>query len=425
MSSTPPDSSLFRAEAVAARAPRQVGDVVLWPGASSRWLALLAWALLLSLAALLVFGQYARRSTVNGVLLPAAGLIRLAAPQAGTVIESQVREGQVVQAGQLLFVLSDDRGGPGDEAWQRQVAERIATRKASLEADLRRVELAERLESGQLARRIDTLKAEQAQAQRQLMLLRQRAQGADEATQRYQSLFRQGFVSRDELLARETQQSELQGQVQALQRDLLALERQLLEARREADTQKTRSAIQRGELDREAQQAGREYTEIEARRRVQVSAPAAGRISQLRAEVGQSVEAGRQLAQLVPGDSALVARLYVPSSAAGFVRPGMPVLLRYDAFPYQKYGQHRGEVLSVSGAAATPAELGEAAWRPEWAAEPLFAVTVKLPAQTVEGAALPLQAGMRVEADLLHESRRLYEWMLEPLLGVKERMRTE
>ena len=322
---------------------------------------------LLALVALLVFGSYARRSTVNGVLLPAAGLIRLAAPQAGTVVESKVLEGQVVRAGDLLFVLSDDRGAPGDEAWQRQVAERISARKESLEADLRRVELAERLEASQLARRITTLRAEQEQAQRQLALLRQRAQGADEATQRYQALFRQGFVSRDELLARETQQSELQGQVQALQRDLLALERQLVEARREADAQKTRSAIQRGELDRAAQQAGREFTEVEARRRVLVSAPAAGRISQLRAEVGQSVEAGRQLAQLVPGDSALVARLYVPSSAAGFVRAGMPVLLRYDAFPYQKYGQHRGEVLSVSGAAATPAELGEAAWRPEWA----------------------------------------------------------
>jgi NADH-quinone oxidoreductase subunit G len=48
-------------------------------------------------------------------------------------------------------------------------------------------------------------------------------------------------------------------------------------------------------------------------------------------------------------------------------------------------------------------------------------------AQTIAGedAALPLQAGMRVEADLLHESRRLYEWMLEPLLGVKQRLRNE
>ena len=423
MSSPPPDTPLFRAEAVQAQAPRLAGDVVLWPGASSRWLAWAAWLLLLALLAWLALGSYARRSTVNGVLLPAAGLIRLAAPQAGVVVESRVREGQAVRQGEVLFVLSDDRSGPGDATWQRQVAERIAARRDSLEADLRRLEMAERAEAAQLTRRILSLQAEREQAERQLQLARQRSQVALEAQRRYQALFAQGYASRDEVQGKEVQSAEAQGQDQAAQRELMAVERNLLDARRELDTQRTRSEIQRGELGRAAQQAGQEFTEIEARRRVVVSAPADGRLSQLRAEVGQSVEAGRQLAQLVPGDARLVARLYVPSRAAGFVEVGMPVLLRYDAFPYQKYGQQRGEVLSVSGSAATPAELGEAAWRPEWAAEPLFAVTVALPTPAPGQDALPLQAGMRVEADLLHESRRLYEWMLEPLLGVKERLR--
>jgi membrane fusion protein len=35
---------------------------------------------------------------------------------------------------------------------------------------------------------------------------------------------------------------------------------------------------------------------------------------------------------------------------------------------------------------------------------------------------LQLQSGMRVEADLLHETRRLYEWVLEPIYAARSRL---
>jgi membrane fusion protein len=81
-------------------------------------------------------------------------------------------------------------------------------------------------------------------------------------------------------------------------------------------------------------------------------------------------------------------------------------------------------VQAVSSAAATPAELDEAAIRPELATEPLFAVTVRLPAdlRTTTGQPLPLQVGMKIEADLMHEQRRLVEWMVEPLLAMRARL---
>jgi membrane fusion protein len=134
------------------------------------------------------------------------------------------------------------------------------------------------------------------------------------------------------------------------------------------------------------------------------------------------VDPARPLAQLVPVTSRLVAKLYVPSRAAGFTRAGDTVLLRYDAFPYQKFGQHAGTVQAVSTAAVAPSELQGAGPRLDAAGmpgEPLFAISVALPAQTI--AERELQAGMRLEADLLHETRRLYEWILEPLYAARQR----
>jgi membrane fusion protein len=51
------------------------------------------------------------------------------------------------------------------------------------------------------------------------------------------------------------------------------------------------------------------------------------------------------------------------------------------------------------------------------AGEPLYRVTVSLARQTAVayGEPLALQPGMQLEADVVLEERRLFEWVLEPL----------
>ena len=299
----------------------------------------------------------------------------------------------------------------------------IEARRRSLEADAQRTVLAERQETEQLNRRIVSLQLEPERTRQQQRQQQLRIGIAEDAVARYRDLHARGFVSRDELSVREGELAQLRGQLEGLQREALVVERELVAARRELDALKSRYAMQRGEIERAMLVARQEFTELESRRRIVVSASADGRVTLVMAEVGQSVDTSRPLAHIVPSDSALVARLYAPSRAAGFIRQGQDVLLRYDAFPYQKFGQQAGKVVAVSVAAASTAELNAVALRPEWANEPLFIVTVQLPDQTIGGEGhLPLHVGMRVEADLLHETRKLYEWILEPLYAARSRV---
>jgi membrane fusion protein len=423
--SNPPPVPLFRREALEALAPPQYGQIVLLPGASSRWLALAALCVVLALAALIGWGSYTRRSTVSGQLYPDEGLIRVTAAQPGVVVEQKVRDGQAVRRGDVLFVLSGDRVGPDAQDYQRGIASQIEARQRSLEDELRRLAGSERLEAEQLRRRITALQAERVQVTRQAGLQGERIAGAEDAVRRYQGLAEQGYVSRDELLTREAELGDLRGRLEGHRRDALAIDGELAVSQRDLDSLRLRYDTQRAELERAVMLTRQEFTEIEARRRVVVTAPADGQITLVQAEVGQSVDpAARPLAHLVPAAATLVARLYAPSRAAGFVKPGATVLLRYDAFPYQKFGQQVGRVESVSAAAAVAADLRGYTAAPETTAEPMFAITVKLPEQTIGaiGQRMPLQTGMRVDADLLHETRRLYEWILEPLYAARARV---
>lgn len=420
------NSLLFRQEALDAKRTAQHGEIVLLPGASSWAIALLALAVVVALALLITHGSYTRRSTVGGQLIPSEGLIRVTAGQAGIVVERKAADRQVVQRGDLLFVVSSDRMGPGAVDYQQGIARQIEARRSSLESDLWRIGEAETQEAQQLLRRIASLRGEMAQIAQQGQLLASRVLGATDAQARYQELYRQGYASRDELLARETEVTELRSRVEGQRRDALALERDSGTTRRELEAQRGRYANQRAEIERAILLAQQEFTESEARRRVAVTAPADGQLTLVQAEVGQSIDPTRPLALLVPASNKLIARLYAPSRAAGFVRPGETVLLRYDPFPYQKYGQHAGKVVSVSAAAVGPSELQGLIARPELNGEAMFAITVSLPDQTLQGdgRTLALQAGMRVDADLLQEKRPLYEWMLEPLYAARARVKT-
>ena len=92
------------------------------------------------------------------------------------------------------------------------------------------------------------------------------------------------------------------------------------------------------------------------------------------------------------------------------------MLLRYEAYPYQKFGHYEGVVASISRSAVNPGELP-----PQLAAvggmtgsatEPVYLITVQLARQTVTayGRQVDLQPGMRLEADIALETRRLAQW---------------
>ena len=104
------------------------------------------------------------------------------------------------------------------------------------------------------------------------------------------------------------------------------------------------------------------------------------------------------------------------------MQAGQDVRLRLAAYPYQKYGHLPGRVTQVS---RTPVAAGELALLAGGTAgagsgQPMFRITVALQPDTT-GAALPLNTGMQLSADVLLEHRRLVEWLFEPLLGWRSR----
>lgn len=413
-------SSLFRREVLESRQNQWLGGIQLIRPLS---LHLLTWAAVAAAAlvvAYLVLGEYTRKARVAGHLVPDRGVLRLVAPQLATLVESHVAEGRAVHAGELLYVLSVDAANQGG-----QVRQSIDARERSLQQAARRQRELDQERLTATARQVEGMRAELAQIDTEAQLHAQRLVLAEQALQRLESLRADNFVSPTQVQAKAEELLGLRAQAQALQRQRAAHLREielLLARQRELPMQ---GDSRRGEIDRDIAELSQEQAENEARRRIEIRAPYDGIVSGVVAQVGQTVTPQTALASLLPADARLQAHLFAPSSAIGFVHGAQQVQLRYQAFPYQKFGLQGGRVVQVSRAPLQAAELNGLSLPALGAtSEPLYRITVALDRQAVAayGQDQPLAAGMQLEADVLLDRRRLIEWLFEPLLGLAGRV---
>jgi membrane fusion protein len=412
---------LFRPEAVDAQRQQWLGRVQLVRPLSLSLITAGVVGIALLAASFLAFANYTRKATALGVLVPDRGLIRLVPAVAGTVLERRVNEGQTVSAGDVLFVLALDRPVLADAA-QTQVLNSLEQRRASLQAAARQQQALANSQQTAYGRRLQALTLELAQADAELALQQQRLVLAQQALARLESLQAQQFISAAQVQTKSEEVLGLQAAAQALQRQRAALQRERAEIEGDRQASPLRADAAVGGIERDMAVLSRETAEQDTNRQLVVRAPQGGTVTALLAEPGQNVSPASALASLLPAGAILQAHLYAPSSAMGFVRADQTVRLRFEAFPYQKYGHRPGHVVQVSRVPLAASELSALALPAVTSgSEPMFRITVALDPLPADPT-MPLTAGMRLQADVLLERRRLVEWLFEPVLGLKDRV---
>ncbi len=411
----------FREEVRAERARSSMGSIVLIRPLSFTLLTAASLSVAAIVLAYLLLADYAKKATLAGTLVPASGAIRVAAPQAGLVRERHAREGEKVAAGEPLLRLVDSRATAGDGPVGRATVTLAERRVADVRRQREEIRAAADAEQAAMRARLAGFEAEQAQLDGETGAIASRETLAHRSLARIEELERRGFASAAQRQQKEDEVLDLRSRAHSAARARLALEREIAGLRAASDEARSRTRAQLSSLD--AQVAALEQERIERLTQADaiVSAPASGTVAAVLVEAGQVVAPGTTLLTLLPEGSPLQAHLFAPSRSVGFVRAGQEVLLRYPAFPFQKFGSHRARVISVSRAAIAPAELGFSP--PDGSRESLYRIKVALDSQTVDayGRAEPLQAGMQVEADILLDRRRLIEWVFEPVLSLAGR----
>jgi membrane fusion protein len=410
---------LFRPAALAAQRTETLGTVSLATPISFALLGAALAAIAACLAAFACFGEYTAHRTLRGRIVPLGGIVEVTSPQAGVLLERRAVPGRRVSAGEPLFVVSGERTSARYGATQAAIAAQLERRRASLAEQAAQTGELERAEREALAGRLAALERESGVLAAALAAQHESAALAAAAAARAARLRDQGHLSVDQAAQAQAALLEQRTKVGALEREAAALLRARAELVGRAATLAPQYANERAELERALAETELEAAGNEAQRAVVVTAPRAGVVGVVVGELGEATEAGALLASIVPEGEPLVAELYAESRAVGFVATGDEVRLRHAAFPYQKFGHARGTVLEVATTPLATPLPGATGGR----GEPVYRVVVALESGhvTAYGDPRPLLAGMSVEADVLLDTRRIYEWLFEPLFALAPR----
>lgn len=420
-----PVRQLFRQQAVQYAGTRQYGTVILARPVSHLVITAIFLAIALAIVSIFVFFSTTRKAQTQGVLLPTAGVIRVLAGQNGIIREIHVAEGQFVHEGDVLFVLSSERGRKHDDSPEKIIASLLQKRRDSFGAEVVQSGLQSRQRVAATRQKIRDLTSEIERIGDQLSMQRQRVSLVEQAYKRFSDLQATNYISAAQLQDKQGEVLDQRQRLAEIQRNRSAMERELSSAQADARDLEVQAGREVISLQRNVSALDQDLTENEARRVVVVRAQQDGMATAIQTAVGQTVAANTPVASILPAGAELEAEIYAPSRSTGFIRPGMVVLLRFQAYPYQKFGQYRAIVREVANMSLRSDEIAmPGVMQNGNGTEPVYRIRLKLEEQTVlaYGKSLPLKPGMLVDATIVLEHRRLYEWVLEPLFSISGRI---
>jgi hemolysin D len=389
------------------------------PRSTRVWSRAIVWSLIAITTGGTIYGLIAQiESSVAapGKLRPIGGIAELSPPMNGLVQQVLVKNGQRVRRGQALLRLRDDAGSEvvrNLESIQQQWVEEVSSLArqlnlgpmprdpsalALLVADTRELELR------QQASQRDLLRAE-IQARQQLsdlQGLRSQLRANQDISARMRSLVQKGAMAKLDL----DRQLERQEQVNTAMR---RTEYEWASAVQRVEETRLRSLqIPAAELRQtysrfnNARQQLIEVTSkiAEQRQRMAfqvVTAPIDGKVSDLKARVGEMASPASTVMKIIP-ESKLEVSLDVSNRDIGFLRKGMKVDIRIDSFPSTEYGSIKGWITVISDDTLPPDEQNP---------RERFAVTVKMAKQvmTRHGVNYHLRPGMSVTGLIIMDSR--------------------
>jgi adhesin transport system membrane fusion protein len=370
--------------------------------------------------------------------VPSRQLQVLQSLDGGVVEQILVREGQTVEAGQLLLGIDPTRANSAvrDSAAQGIALEaRVARLKAIAQgttflpptpanADEKVVVDNERRlyesKATELQTQVAIVHQQLAQHQQELEEMQAKRSAAQRALElstqelnQTRPLLATGAVSQVDILRLERDVTKNKGDVEQAAAQIGRVQASIQESSRKIT--ETELAF-RNEAGRDLQEAVGKLNSLNEGAvgladkvdKAQVKSPVRGRIQRLLANtVGGVVQPGKDIVEIVPLDDSLVLDARVQPRDIAFIHPGQKANVKFTAYDFSIYGGLDGSVENIS----PDTEIDEKG-------NPFYIVRVRTHLSSFDEKK-PIIPGMTAEVDILTGQKTVLSYLLKPVLKVK------
>ncbi|EHL4602831.1 HlyD family secretion protein [Salmonella enterica] len=415
---------MFRQEALDNRKMKWRGRAILLPG-MPLWLTMLgSIAFITAFLTFVIAGTYSRRVNVSGEVTTWPRAVNIYSGVQGFIVRQFVHEGQSIKKGDPIYQIDVSKSTRSGVVTDNQ--------RRDIENQLVRVDniISRLAESKKIT--LNTLEKQRLQYSDAFRLssdiIRQAAEGIKimkNNMENYRNYQSKGLITQDQLtnqVALYYQQQNnllsLSGQNEQNALQITSLESQIQTQAADFDNRIYQMELQRYELQKE-------LVDTDVGGEIIIRALSDGKVDSLSVTVGQMVNAGDSLLQVIPENiENYYLIIWVPNDAVPYISAGDKVNIRYEAFPAEKFGQFSATVKTISRTPASTQEMLTYKGAPQntlGISVPWYKVIVKPEKQIIsyDGKSIPLENGMKAESTLFLEKRRIYQWMLSPFYDMK------
>jgi len=366
--------SLFRKEAISHQSERLTGAITLAQPLSIKLTVLILVAVTAAIIVFLFSAEYSRKETVRGFLMPNKGVIKSFANQGGTIEKLWLKEGDWVIKGQSLATIIVQQNNSSGVVLSTRLTKQLNA-QANLLVD--KITQHQALKNQELL----NLQNEKIALESQLVLLQEKLTLLSEQQLDYNQLNKSGYVSN---LEKDRQQQVLLETKQVkknIARLLLQYKNQLNQITFNIKNTPQQYALRINSLKRQQADLQRQLAQVASNYKYTITASDNGVVTGIQVVEGgtlsQSKAQLKPLLHNLPEGSELIAELLSPTGSAGFFQVGNSTRLRFDAFPYQRFGFINSEIVRIDQSLISPNEVQ----LPIALQEPVYRLRTKLTQQ--------------------------------------------
>jgi adhesin transport system membrane fusion protein len=416
----------------------------------TRLLAHILLALVLTIG--IVFFLWANQAVLDevtlgeGRVIPSSTVQVIQNLEGGIVSEILVREGQIVEANEVLLRVANSLSDAQVADLRQRRLAKFAT-IARLQAEISGVTSAAEIKFSEellqiapevASEEMELFEARQLQLNSQISVfedqVRQRETEINELNVRENSiqqqlglaleelaitepLAQQGIVSQVELIRLEREVADLRSQIDAVRSSRPRAEAALAEAQGRIEERRVTFSTEASQLLNEQRV---EFASIDAQlnaavdrsTRTEVTTPVRGTVKTIFIKtIGGVIQPGQDLVEVVPIEDTLLVEAQIRPSDIAFIRPQQPAVVKITAYDFSTYGGLDAVVEEIS-ADTIQDERGEHFFRVRLRTDKAFLGTEANP--------LPIIPGMTASVDILTGHKTVLEYLLRPILRAKD-----
>jgi membrane fusion protein len=416
--------SLFRKEAMAYQSERLTGVISLAQPLSIKLTVLILVSIAIGIVVFVFSAEYSRKETVRGFLMPNKGVIKSFANQGGTIENLWVTEGDKVIKGQALATIIVQQNNSSGIDLSIQLTEQLKTQTTLFGDEISQHKTLQTQELLNLQNQQKSLQNEQIALESQLAIADEMLTLLNQQQLEFNHLNENGYLSNIDKDRQQQALLEARQEKQNIARLLLQQQNALSKVAFNITNLPQQYTLRINNLKRQQVDLQRQLAQVANNYKYTVTASNSGIVTGIQVVEGETLSQSKAqtkpLLHILPEGSELIAELLLPTCSAGFVQVGNNTRLRFDAFPYQRFGFIESEIVRIDQALITPNEIQ----LPIALNEPVYRLRAKLKQQKVNafGKAFKLKSGMLFEADIMLEQRTLIEWLLEPIYSLNGRV---